>query len=183
MTKAGVLACGGSHARVAQVPVNACKSAGNPRFYTRRLVQLVARVGRSETRESSAPDFASVNPGYAFSCPGRSAAPQGRVRPSSRAMVVRCRPGTATVSGGHSLRRPRISDAPLRCARAAPHPGHTIAADAFGVLFTFQTAHLIPAAHFCARVLRLCFTHPPNEGWAERRETFGCSAKHPLGVP
>jgi hypothetical protein len=22
----------------------------------------------------------------------------------------------------------------------------------------------------------------PNEGWAERRETFGCSAKHPWGV-
>src|SRR5262247_469465 len=23
----------------------------------------------------------------------------------------------------------------------------------------------------------------PNEGWAERRETFGCSAEHPWGVP
>ena len=23
---------------------------------------------------------------------------------------------------------------------------------------------------------------PPNEGWAERRETFGCSAEHPCGV-
>ena len=23
---------------------------------------------------------------------------------------------------------------------------------------------------------------PPNEGWAERRETFGCCAKHPLGL-
>jgi hypothetical protein len=44
-----------------------------------------------------------------------------------------------------------------------------------------QTAHLVPAAHVCARGLQLCFAHP-NRGWAERRETFGCSAEHPWGV-
>ena len=44
-----------------------------------------------------------------------------------------------------------------------------------------QTTHLVPAAHVCVRGLRLCFTHP-QRGWAERRETFGCCAKHPLGV-
>jgi hypothetical protein len=38
-----------------------------------------------------------------------------------------------------------------------------------------QTAHLVPAAHVCARVLQLCFINPRVEGWAERRETFGCS--------
>jgi hypothetical protein len=31
-------------------------------------------------------------------------------------------------------------------------------------------------------VLHRCFTHPRIEGWAERRETFGCSAEHPLGL-
>ena len=31
--------------------------------------------------------------------------------------------------------------------RAAPRPGHAIASDAFGTVFTFQTAHLVPAAH------------------------------------
>src|SRR5262249_11519618 len=31
--------------------------------------------------------------------------------------------------------------------------------------------------------LHPCFTHPESEGWAERRETFGCCAKHPWGVP
>jgi hypothetical protein len=36
-----------------------------------------------------------------------------------------------------------------------------------------QTAHLVPAAHFCARVLQPCFTDP-ERGVAERRETFGC---------
>src|ERR1700745_1850997 len=51
----------------------------------------------------------------------------------------------------YGLRRSRISDAPLRCARAASRPGHVIASDAFVALFTFQTAHLIPAARFCAR--------------------------------
>src|SRR5499427_7619557 len=45
-----------------------------------------------------------------------------------------------------------------------------------------QTANRVPAAHFCVRGLQLRFTHPEIEGWAERRETFGCCAKHPLGV-
>jgi hypothetical protein len=95
MTKAGGLASGGSHARVAQRPVFACKSAGNPGFYTRRLVQLVARVGRSETQESSAPDFASVNPGYAFPCPGRSAACSGALQTRDRHGQWRSQPATA----------------------------------------------------------------------------------------
>jgi len=55
-----------------------------------------------------------------------------------------------------------------------------------------QTAHLVPAAHFCVRGLHPCFTHPRIEGWAERRETFGCSGtrwayhdagRSPLGAP
>src|ERR1700756_2674852 len=47
--------------------------------------------------------------------------------------------------------------------RAASHPGYAIASEAFGTLFTFQTAHLVPAMHFCARGLQLCFAHP-NRG-------------------
>src|SRR2546426_7335145 len=41
-----------------------------------------------------------------------------------------------------------------------------------------QTAHLAPAP----ALLRPGFAsllHSPVEGWAERRETFGCSAEHP----
>src|SRR5262245_40545489 len=39
----------------------------------------------------------------------------------------------------------------------------------------FYTAHLVPAARFFApEVLPLCFTHP-DEGVAERRESYGCS--------
>src|SRR5262245_14591073 len=60
-----------------------------------------------------------------------------------------------------SLWRSRIGGAPLR---AAPRPGHAIASDALVVLFTFQTAHLVPAAHVCARGLQLCFTHPESRG-------------------
>jgi hypothetical protein len=47
----------------------------------------------------------------------------------------------------------------------------------------YQTAHVFsfPRPHCCARALPLCFTHP-NEGWAERREPFGCSAEQPVGV-
>src|SRR5215475_14778921 len=32
------------------------------------------------------------------------------------------------------------------------------------------------------RGLRLLLRSPRIEGWAERRETFGCSAEHPWGV-
>ena len=46
-----------------------------------------------------------------------------------------------------------------------------------------QTAHLVPAAH-CVRPGFATLLHSPRvEGWAERRETFGCSAEHPWGLP
>jgi hypothetical protein len=99
----------------------------------------------------------------ALSCPRRSAAPQGRVRPRlGRAMDARDR-----AYGSASL-------------RAAPRPGHAIASDAFGALFTFQTAHLVPAAHVCARVLQLCFTHPESRGGRSAEKRSGaCEA--PVG--
>src|SRR5262249_52223737 len=66
-------------------------------------------------------------------------------------------------------------------ARAAPRPGHAIASDAFVALFTFQTAHLVPAARLRPGFATLLHS-PRIEGWAERRETFGCSAEHPWGL-
>src|SRR5262245_58146198 len=76
--------------------------------------------------------------------------------------------------GAHRVCRTRMpSNARLCTARAASHPG-PIAPDAFVVLFTCQTAHLVPAARFAPEVLPLCFTHP-DEGVAERRESYGCS--------
>src|SRR5258708_2740045 len=68
-------------------------------------------------------------------------------------------------------------------ARAAPRPGHAIASDAFGALFTFQTAHLVPAARFPRPGFCDFASLTRIEGWAERRETFGCSAEHPCGTP
>jgi hypothetical protein len=41
---------------------------------------------------------------------------------------------------------------------------------------------LVPAARFCARGFASLLHSPRIEGWAERRETFGCCAKHPWGV-
>ncbi len=64
--------------------------------------------------------------------------------------------------------------------RAAPRPGHAIASDAFVALFTFQTAHLVSAAHFCARGLQLCFTHPDSRGGRSAEKRSGaCEA--PVG--
>src|SRR5262249_10787276 len=85
-----------------------------------------------------------------------------RVPDAAQHAVVRCRPGTATVRGGHSLRRSPISDAPLRCARAASHPGHAVASGAFGDFFTFPTTHLLPPAPLRPRFAPLL--RSPNEG-------------------
>jgi len=94
------------------------------------------------------------------------------------------RNGALQTRDRRSLWRSRISDASLRFARAASHPGHAIASDAFGALFTFQTAQIFS---FPRRVVApgFCIVASPTriEGWAEHRETFGCSAEHPWGVP
>jgi len=80
--------------------------------------------------------------------------------------VVRCRPGIVTVRGvpGSALHR-------STSLRAASHPGHAIASDAFGALFTFQTAHLVPAAHVCARGFATLLRSPESRGGrsAEKR--------------
>ena len=60
-----------------------------------------------------------------------AAVPRGKSRVPGAAQheVVRCRPGTVTVRGGHSLRRSRISDAPLhfvaRCIASGTHKRRT----------------------------------------------------------
>src|SRR5262249_11421685 len=45
-----------------------------------------------------------------------------------------------------------------------------------------QTAHLVPAARFPRPGLATLLHSPRVEGWAERRESFGCCAEHPLGL-
>ena len=42
-----------------------------------------------------------------------------------------------------------------------------------------QTAHLVPAARFCARGLRLCFTHPEPRGGRSAESRSGAAA--PVG--
>jgi hypothetical protein len=90
--------------------------------------------------------------------------------------MMRCRPGTVPVCGGPGSAVHRSTS-----LRAAPHPGHTITSDAFVALFTFtfQTALLVPAAHFCARVLHRCFTHPESRGGRSAEKRSGAAA--PVG--
>src|SRR5260370_14284978 len=45
-----------------------------------------------------------------------------------------------------------------------------------------QTAFLVPAARFSRPGFASLLHSPRIEGWAERRETFGCSAEHPWGL-
>src|SRR5262249_56447801 len=42
-----------------------------------------------------------------------------------------------------------------------------------------QTAHLVPAAHFCVRGLHRCFTHPESRGGGSAEKRSGAAA--PVG--
>src|SRR5262249_52890268 len=42
-----------------------------------------------------------------------------------------------------------------------------------------QTAHLVPAAHVCVRVLQLCFAHPESRGGRSAEKRSGAAA--PVG--
>jgi hypothetical protein len=74
---------------------------------------------------------------------GRGALVSRAQRSMKRSGMMRCRSGIVTVRGGPGSAMHRFAD-----ARAAPRPGHAIGSDAFVALFTFQTAHLVPAARF-----------------------------------
>jgi hypothetical protein len=56
------------------------------------------------------------------------------------------------------------------------------AATALALLLTMSNSLPRSRGGFAPGVLHRCFTHPESRGWAERRETFGCSAEHPWGV-
>jgi hypothetical protein len=121
----------------------------------------------------------------------RQNAPRSRIPGAAQHEVVRCRPGAVPVCGGPGSAMHRVAG-----ARAASHPGHTIrtipvfscfSADSESSIpgLTISRTHTPPPSR--GAFLRPGFfplLHSPRiEGWAERRETFGCCAKHPLGVP
>ena len=110
-------------------------------------------------------------------CPGRGAAPPGRSRPSSRALVVRCRPGTVRVCGGPGSAVHRSTS-----LRAAPRPGHPIASDAFVALFTFQTAQIFsfPRRMSASGVCNFCFANPNRGVGGAPRDVR--VQRHPFGV-
>src|SRR5262249_61227838 len=57
-------------------------------------------------------------------------------------------------------------------------PSPRLIAEPFSVIpiSRCQTAHLVPAAHFCARVLPLCFTHPEPRGGRSAEKRSGATA-------
>src|SRR5262249_4258927 len=75
---------------------------------------------------------------------------------------------------------------PRRKRRGVPLAGTTrvgaIMPTAFLALFTFQTAHLVPAAHFCARGLQLCFANPNRAVGGAPRDVRE-RARHPCATP
>jgi hypothetical protein len=97
-------------------------------------------------------------------------------RSMKRSGMMRCRPGIVTVRGDPGSALHRFAD-----ARAASRPGHAIASDAFGTLFTFQTAQIFsfPRRIFAPGVLHRCFTHPESRGGRSAEKRSGAAA--PVG--
>jgi hypothetical protein len=96
-------------------------------------------------------------------------------RSMKRSVMMRCRPGTAAVRGGPGSAMHRFAT-----ARAASRPGHATASHAFAPLFTISNSPSRSRARIAASGLCLFAALTPVEGWAERRETLGCSAEHPF---
>src|SRR5260221_6334103 len=140
----------GSHVRVAIFIVN-------NRPETMERIRPHVKVGSSHDAAVAA-----------LSCPGRGAARAER----SGALQTRDRYGPW---------RSQPATAPdQRCTASlalALHPiRDTQASDAFVALFTFQTAHLVPTARFCARGFQLCFTHSESTGGRSPEEPSGAAA-------
>jgi hypothetical protein len=91
-------------------------------------------------------------------------------------VVMRCRPGIVTVRGGPGSALHHLAD-----ARVASHPGYTSLGRVRSLIHFSNSpsrsrgAYLRPGFCNFSSLTRI-------EGWAERRETFGCSAEHPWGL-
>jgi hypothetical protein len=180
----------GLRAAVAQFPVNNRRETGRaPRpLFSTPAGWFFARIKHARCRLASFRQndnwvrFAKMNDWVRFAkigrlCPGRSAA----------------RSGALQTRGRSSPCQSRLSDAPLRCVefilgpREARTRGRCIASGTrkprlrSQPLFTFQTAHLVPAPAFLRPGFALLLRSPRDEGWAERRETFGWCASAPVG--
>src|SRR5246500_2175247 len=121
---------------------------------------------------------AKIAPGLAKLYAGTKPPPQSVAVPGQRCHSASLRALAPVFDGLWT----RVTALMARLCCALHRIRDTQASDAFGALFTFQTAHLVPAAHFCVRGFATSLHRPRIEGWAERRETFGCSAEHPWGV-
>jgi hypothetical protein len=66
----------------------------------------------------------------------------------------------------------------LRMRRLKRIPSPRLVAEPFSVIpiSRCQTAHLVPAARFCARGLQLCFTHPESRGGRSAEKRSGATA-------
>src|SRR5215467_9544229 len=116
----------------------------------------------------------------ALSCPGRSAAPQGRSRPSSRAMVVRCRPGTVPVCGGPGSAVHRFAT-----ARAAPSPGHAAerrAHQTLAVMFALACALAPLAGHAQSPKLEAAYVVLGPQGAVARAVIADATRCPPIAV-
>src|SRR5262245_28658699 len=78
----------------------------------------------------------------------------------------------------------RVQHAPHRVRTHARMPSRGSSPNRFLIPNSrCQTALLVPAARFLRPGFCILASLTRIKGWAERRETFGCSAEQPLDVP
>jgi hypothetical protein len=90
-------------------------------------------------------------------------------RSVKRSVTVRCRPGTVPVCGGPGSAMHRSTS-----LRAASHPGHTSLGRRVRSLIHFSNSPSRSRGAFLRPGFASLLHSPRTEGWAERRETFGC---------
>src|SRR5215813_15312197 len=113
--------------------------------------------------------------------PGVSGSPQRGHRPMGTFMRTRRLALAHRTEKRRSAGLHHAPDGAFAARRGAAFAGAVVDAEivAFVTLFTFQTAHLVPAAHVCARGLHRCFTHPESRGGrsAEKRSGAALSTR------
>src|SRR5262249_18712071 len=72
----------------------------------------------------------------------------------------------------------------FRHVQSVLHARSAVVAEPFAVFHLTMSNSPARSRGAFLRPGRASLLHQPRiEGWAERRETFGCCARHPLGVP
>jgi hypothetical protein len=165
----------GARVSLRQIPVRVAPFIVNNRLETmdRRRRSLTATAGRFRMEQAGMLPIGFVSPNAPCVLAPHAEERRRAHEHASSPASLRC--DASQSMRAHALAPPHPSR--RACARSNSRNVFGVRApqdeDEHRVVHSsrFQTAHLVPAAHVCARGLRLCFTHPESRGGrsAEKR--------------